>query len=183
MSDFTPSSTHAKHGRIQPFGLSCLAACALAFGWPTPARAAGDETGPTAPAAAVTPPNLLQAPPVARPDQPDAGPTQPEVGVELELTIDADGTVGNARVAQPATEGEDGAFADAAIDALLVRVRETSDDDARHALDRQLHRALYEAQPYLFLSSSSVDSIVRRQVHGIAPTPLGFDFRGAYFSP
>ena len=47
-----------------------------------------------------------------------------------------------------------------AADALLDEIRATADDDARHALDRKLHKLVHDEQPYTFLSMREVETLL-----------------------
>jgi peptide/nickel transport system substrate-binding protein len=73
-----------------------------------------------------------------------------------------------------------GAYRSARADALLERIRATADDGARHALDRELHRLLHDEQPYTFLSSPEVQTLLAARAHGLSPSVDGFDFAAAW---
>lgn len=60
-------------------------------------------------------------------------------------------------------------YADADIDALLSDIRAEFDPLARQALERRVHRALYEAQVYLFLSRRPQLDALKQRVHGLSP--------------
>jgi peptide/nickel transport system substrate-binding protein len=76
-----------------------------------------------------------------------------------------------------------GNFSDPAIDALLDEVRATDDDDKRHAIDRKLHAALYERQPYLFLLAQRVDTLLAPRVRGLSPSTGGLRFARGWLAP
>jgi peptide/nickel transport system substrate-binding protein len=76
-----------------------------------------------------------------------------------------------------------GAWKSPAADALLEKIRATSDDNARHALDRQLHKLIHDEQPYTFLSSPEVATLEARRVHGLLPSTDGFTFASAWVEP
>ena len=73
-----------------------------------------------------------------------------------------------------------GAYRSAAADALLEQIRATVDDDARHALDRKLHRLLHDEQPYTFLSVPEAQTLEAPRVHGLSPSIDGFSFQRAW---
>ncbi|MDB4965540.1 MAG: Oligopeptide transporter, periplasmic oligopeptide-binding protein OppA [Myxococcales bacterium] len=68
-------------------------------------------------------------------------------------------------------------------DALLDQIRATGDDDARHALDRKLHRLVYDEQPYSFISMREVETLMQRRVHALVPSQDGFSFARAWVDP
>lgn len=61
------------------------------------------------------------------------------------------------------------------IDRLLEEIRATVDDEARHALERQLHRLIFDAQPYLFLTLRPALDAAKRRVHGLEPSVAWYD--------
>jgi peptide/nickel transport system substrate-binding protein len=73
-----------------------------------------------------------------------------------------------------------GGYASARADALLERIRATEEDGPRHELDRALHRLLHEDQPYTFLSSPEVQTLLGPRVRGLRPSIDGFDFVDAW---
>jgi peptide/nickel transport system substrate-binding protein len=73
-----------------------------------------------------------------------------------------------------------GAWKSADADALVAQIRATVDDEARHALDRQLHRLVHEQQPYTFLSIREVQTLLAPRVHGLLPSTDGFNFAQAW---
>jgi len=66
-----------------------------------------------------------------------------------------------------------GGFADPEVDALLDRIRTTDDADARHALDRAVHRALHEHGPMSFLVAPEVDTALAAGFGGVTPSSDG----------
>jgi peptide/nickel transport system substrate-binding protein len=68
-------------------------------------------------------------------------------------------------------------------DELLDQIRATSDDDARHALDRALHKLVHEEQPYTFLLSPEVQTMEAPRVRGLRPSTDGFTFAEAWLAP
>ncbi len=66
---------------------------------------------------------------------------------------------------------------DAEVDKLLDQIRATASDEARHALDRQLHRRLAELVPFSFLVAAPVETLIGPRVRGLVPGNDGFDFR------
>jgi peptide/nickel transport system substrate-binding protein len=76
-----------------------------------------------------------------------------------------------------------GSFKSARVDALLDQIRATVDDEARHALDRELHRLLHEELPYTFLLSPEVHTLLGRRVRGLSPSTDGFDLARAWVVP
>jgi peptide/nickel transport system substrate-binding protein len=73
-----------------------------------------------------------------------------------------------------------GGYKSARADALLEKIRLTEDDQARHALDRQLHAVLADEQPYTFLGSPEVQTLVSPRVHGLSPSIDGFTLGSAW---
>jgi peptide/nickel transport system substrate-binding protein len=73
-----------------------------------------------------------------------------------------------------------GAYKSPAADALLEQIRATADDDARHALDRKLHRLLHEDQPYTFVSMREVQTLIQPRVHELYPSQDAFSFASAW---
>jgi len=66
-------------------------------------------------------------------------------------------------------------YANPRVDALLERIRVELDPAARHALEKEVHRALYDDQVYLFLSVRPTLDAVKTRVHGIAPSIAWYD--------
>ena len=76
-----------------------------------------------------------------------------------------------------------GSYKSPAADALLDQIRVTSDDAARHALDRKLHQLVHADQPYTFISMREVESLLSPRVHALVPSQDGFTFARAWLSP
>ena len=73
-----------------------------------------------------------------------------------------------------------GSWKSPAADALVERIRGTADDEARHALDRQLHRLVHDEQPFSFISMREVETVMQPRVHALVPSQDGFDFARAW---
>jgi peptide/nickel transport system substrate-binding protein len=71
-------------------------------------------------------------------------------------------------------------FADAEVDALLERIRVEFDPAARHALEREVHRRVHEAQAYLFMGRRPALDAIKRRVQGLSPSLSGYDFATAW---
>ncbi|MBL8917449.1 MAG: hypothetical protein JNJ54_01195 [Myxococcaceae bacterium] len=67
-----------------------------------------------------------------------------------------------------------------AIDALLEQLRRPTEPAERQALERQLHRALFDDQVYLFLTARPALDAVKRRVHGLAPSIAWYDLSKAW---
>ncbi|MCA2980169.1 MAG: hypothetical protein INH41_16955 [Myxococcaceae bacterium] len=76
-----------------------------------------------------------------------------------------------------------GCLRDETVDALVVALRGTVDPLDRVALERQLHRAIFERQPVLFLTARPVLDAHKRRVHGLVPSLVGYDFSRAWVDP
>ena len=75
-----------------------------------------------------------------------------------------------------------GAFKNARADEILTAIRSAPDDDARHALDRSLHQLVHAEQPYTFLASPEVETLIAPRVHGLVPSTDGFGFAEVWVS-
>lgn len=71
-------------------------------------------------------------------------------------------------------------YADADTDALLERIRTTDEPDARHALDRELHRLLHERGPMTFLVAPETETAVAPGFGGVRPSADGLDLTHAF---
>lgn len=71
---------------------------------------------------------------------------------------------------------------DPEIDALLVQIRSAMGNE-RRPLERQLHRKLFDDQVYLFLTARPALDAVKRRVHGLRPSLIGYDFSKAWVDP
>lgn len=67
-----------------------------------------------------------------------------------------------------------------AADALLEQIRQTADDEQRHALERKLHRLVADEQPFAFISMSEVETLLAPRVHRLVPSEDGFNFATAW---
>jgi peptide/nickel transport system substrate-binding protein len=72
-----------------------------------------------------------------------------------------------------------GCYRNPTVDALLVKIRRTLDDEARHALERKLHRLLHEDLPGLYLFNVGDVSLISRRFTGLEPSPEWFQVRDA----
>jgi peptide/nickel transport system substrate-binding protein len=61
-------------------------------------------------------------------------------------------------------------YANPEVDALLERIRTEFDPEARAALERQVHRKLFDDQVYLFLSLRPQLDAVKNRVRGLEPS-------------
>jgi peptide/nickel transport system substrate-binding protein len=73
-----------------------------------------------------------------------------------------------------------GGYHSAEADALLDKIRQTADDSQRHQLDNALHKRVHEDQPYTFLASPEVQTLLAPRVHGLLPSTDGFTFAEAW---
>lgn len=71
---------------------------------------------------------------------------------------------------------------DPSVDALLVQLRSTMGKE-RRALEQKLHRTLFDDQVYLFLTARPALDAVKRRVHGLRPSLVGYDFSKAWVEP
>lgn len=71
---------------------------------------------------------------------------------------------------------------DPTVDALLVEIRTTMGQE-RRALEQQLHRKLFDDQVYLFLTARPALDAVKRRVHGLRPSLVGYEFSKAWVEP
>ena len=74
-------------------------------------------------------------------------------------------------------------FKDPAADALIEQARTILDDARRNELYRKLGRLLHDEAPYTFLYSRPSLDAVRRNVRGIRPSVLWYDFREVWLAP
>jgi ABC-type transport system substrate-binding protein len=73
-----------------------------------------------------------------------------------------------------------GAYKNPEVDKLLEEIRATGNDDARHALDRKLHKLVAEEAPYTFLLQPEAQTMLSPRVRGIRPSTDGFGFSRAW---
>jgi len=62
------------------------------------------------------------------------------------------------------------------IDSLLIEGRRTFDREKRKAIYHEIHRILYEDQPYMFLYVPDALVSVHRRFEGIKPSPIGIGY-------
>lgn len=69
------------------------------------------------------------------------------------------------------------------VDGALEQIRVETDPQKRLALERGLHRRLYEDQPYLFMTARQTLDAAKTRVHGIIPSLLWYDLRRVWVTP
>jgi len=62
------------------------------------------------------------------------------------------------------------------VDALLEEGRRTFDQAERAGIYHQIHRLIYEDQPYLFLYSGDILPIVHKRFRNVEPSPIGIGY-------
>ncbi len=67
-------------------------------------------------------------------------------------------------------------YANPEVDQLLIEGRRTFDPSRRQEIYRQIHRRLYEDQPYTFLFVPNALPIVHARFRNIQPTPIGIAY-------
>ena len=67
-------------------------------------------------------------------------------------------------------------YADPEVDQLLVEGRRTFDQGARQRIYREVHRRLYEDQPYTFLFVPDALPIVASRFRNVVATPIGIGY-------
>lgn len=70
-----------------------------------------------------------------------------------------------------------------AVDALLEEIRVTYDDAAREALERRVHRLVYNEQAYLFLTRTTALDAFKRDVQNVKPSLRWYDLSELWRSP
>lgn len=73
-------------------------------------------------------------------------------------------------------------YQDATVDAWLEQIRAEFDDAKRAALERKVHRKLYDDQVYLFLTRRPLLDAISKDVHGLQPSLLWYDLSKAWMS-
>lgn len=68
------------------------------------------------------------------------------------------------------------------VDQLLERIRTELDPDARHRLEREVHRRVYDDQAYLFLGRRPSLDLARRPVSGLRPSVAWYDLSRVWLS-
>lgn len=74
-------------------------------------------------------------------------------------------------------------YANPRVDALLGQIRAEFDPARRAALERQVHRALYDDQVYLFLTVRPALDAVKVRVRGLAPSLAWYDLSKVWLAP
>jgi len=74
-------------------------------------------------------------------------------------------------------------LADPEIDALLEQIRAAREGEARVALERRLHRRLFDAQVYLFLTARPALDAAKRRVHGLTPSLAWYELAKVWVEP
>ncbi len=69
------------------------------------------------------------------------------------------------------------------VDAQLERIRQELDEGRRIALERGLHRMLFDDQVYTFLSARPALDAAKRRVHGLKPSLQWYDLRQVWVDP
>ena len=68
-------------------------------------------------------------------------------------------------------------------DRLMEQIRAEWDPVKRSALERALHRRLYEDQPYLFMTVRQSLDVAKRRVHNVRPSLVWYDLRHVWVDP
>lgn len=71
-------------------------------------------------------------------------------------------------------------YRDAKVDRLLEQIRSEPDAGKRAALEREVHRKLYDDQVYLFLTRRPLLDAIAKGVHGLKPSLSWYDLRYAW---
>ncbi|MFZ5445631.1 MAG: ABC transporter substrate-binding protein [Myxococcota bacterium] len=71
-------------------------------------------------------------------------------------------------------------YASPQVDALLERIRGELDPARRRALEREVHRRLFEDQAYLFMGRRPSLDLARRNVHGLVPASGWYDLAAVW---
>lgn len=69
------------------------------------------------------------------------------------------------------------------VDGLLVEARAEFDAEARAALNRRIHRLVYEDQVYTFMSVRPTLDAVKKRVRGIQPSIVWYDLKWIWLEP
>ena len=62
------------------------------------------------------------------------------------------------------------------VDALLLKGRETCDQEGRKKIYRQVHQLIAEDQPYTFLYYPMALPVVHKRFKGVVPSPIGISY-------
>jgi peptide/nickel transport system substrate-binding protein len=71
-------------------------------------------------------------------------------------------------------------YRDATVDRWLEQIRSEVDAGRRAALEREVHRKLYDEQVYLFLTRRPLLDAISKHVHGLKPSLSWYDLRYAW---
>ncbi len=74
-------------------------------------------------------------------------------------------------------------YKDREVDELLERIRVEFDDERRHALERRLHKKLFDDQVYLFMTNRVQLDAVKKSVKGIRPSVAWYDLARVWLDP
>jgi peptide/nickel transport system substrate-binding protein len=74
-------------------------------------------------------------------------------------------------------------YASADTDALLEVIRGEWDVARRRDLERELHRRLYQDQPYLFMTARQSLDAAKVKVRGLSPSLVWYDLRRVWITP
>ena len=69
------------------------------------------------------------------------------------------------------------------LDALLDQSRREYDEQRRIAINRQIHRRVYEDQVYTFLGRRSTLDAVKKNVHGLRPAINWYKLSDVWLEP
>lgn len=67
-------------------------------------------------------------------------------------------------------------YQNAEVDRLLIEARRSFDQEKRKACYRQIHKIIYDDQPYMFLYVADSLSILHSRFQGIKPAPIGIGY-------
>jgi peptide/nickel transport system substrate-binding protein len=73
-------------------------------------------------------------------------------------------------------------FSNEKVDRLLESLQNEFDPVRRRALEREAHRAIFAAQPYLFMTVRPSLDAAKRSVHGLKPAVTWYDLREVWVS-
>lgn len=69
------------------------------------------------------------------------------------------------------------------VDALLEKIRVEFDPEKRAELEQQVHRTLYQDQPYLYLTHRPALDAAKTRVHGLKPAITWYDLSKVWVDP
>lgn len=73
-----------------------------------------------------------------------------------------------------------GAFSHPQVDYVLDSIRWQPGAVRRHEMERVIHKATQEAQPFLIISTHPSLDMIKRRVHGLVGAPTWYDLRAAW---